>query len=118
MPVKTPAFSKKICEHLKRAGSVDGEVTSRSIRMGTFSGVLGATATVATLVKAVARRVAFTRGRLKGCIVRLHDVDLWAQLPSNHICIAIVCWLPASVYTCTGLSVLPNCGHRDQVHGK
>mmetsp|Transcript_121226 Transcript_121226/g.387309 ORF Transcript_121226/g.387309 Transcript_121226/m.387309 type:complete len:453 (+) Transcript_121226:1679-3037(+) len=84
--------------HLEGLPRVDAVAAARAIHRGGLPGGLRATDAVAISVLSSSWCVTIVQGGLEGMRVRFHNVDLRAPLAANLVRVAIISWLPPSVF--------------------
>mmetsp|Transcript_92404 Transcript_92404/g.238549 ORF Transcript_92404/g.238549 Transcript_92404/m.238549 type:complete len:224 (-) Transcript_92404:140-811(-) len=90
---KFPIVLRELGLHVEWPRGVDRERAAGAVGIPLVPSVLRAAAAIAVVVAILLRthgRVALVRRRLEGVCVGLHDVNLWAPLPANHVGIAVV----------------------------
>mmetsp|Transcript_121226 Transcript_121226/g.387310 ORF Transcript_121226/g.387310 Transcript_121226/m.387310 type:complete len:261 (+) Transcript_121226:755-1537(+) len=112
-PCEEPVVHEELGLNVEGVPSVDREAGTRAVGIRMLPGVLFTAAPVAHAELLIDGGLAPVQGRLERMVVGLHDVDFRAPLAANHVRVAIVWRLAASVCACAGEALRAHCGHRD-----
>mmetsp|Transcript_105534 Transcript_105534/g.303493 ORF Transcript_105534/g.303493 Transcript_105534/m.303493 type:complete len:241 (+) Transcript_105534:502-1224(+) len=114
---QVPAVLNEACLHCEGVAGVDPVPPRRAVGAVLVVRVLGAAAAVATGVVTVLGRPAAVGRGLECVVVRLHEVDFRAPLPTDVVGVAIVRRLEAAILAPAVLAVPAASRRRDEVDG-